>query len=145
MSAGKILVVDDDPQIRRVMKATLTGHGYEVIDVRTGEEAMESIAREIPNLVLLDMNMPGMEMGPVKAPAAPEKTAVPPPVAPAPVQTPPPVPAMPMVSSTLWWTASSEMSRDSRALAATPSLSRMRPSKMCSVPIKLWLSNRASS
>ena len=42
------------------MKATLTGHGYEVIDVRTGEEAMESIAREIPNLVLLDMNMPGM-------------------------------------------------------------------------------------
>ena len=60
MSAGKILVVDDDPQIRRVMKATLVGHSYEVIEARTGEEALEALAREAPNLVLLDMNMPGM-------------------------------------------------------------------------------------
>ena len=60
MSAGKILVVDDDPQIRRVMKATLVGHSYEVIEARTGEEALEVSAREMPNLVLLDMNMPGM-------------------------------------------------------------------------------------
>jgi two-component system KDP operon response regulator KdpE len=60
MSAGKILVVDDDPQIRRVMKATLVGNGYEVTEARTGEEAMESIGREAPGLVLLDMNMPGM-------------------------------------------------------------------------------------
>ncbi|HLK69328.1 MAG TPA: response regulator transcription factor [Bryobacteraceae bacterium] len=60
MSAGKILVVDDDPQIRRVMKATLVGHGYEVIEARTGEDALETIAREMPSLVLLDMNMPGI-------------------------------------------------------------------------------------
>ena len=60
MSAGKILVVDDDPQIRRVMKATLVGHHYEVMEARTGEDAMEIIPRELPNLVLLDMNMPGM-------------------------------------------------------------------------------------
>ncbi|HTS30109.1 MAG TPA: response regulator transcription factor [Bryobacteraceae bacterium] len=60
MSAGKILVVDDDPQIRRVMKATLVGHGYEVIEARTGEDALETIPRELPSLVLLDMNMPGM-------------------------------------------------------------------------------------
>jgi two-component system KDP operon response regulator KdpE len=60
MSAGKVLVVDDDPQIRRVMKATLVGHGYEVIEARTGEEALEKIPGEMPNLVLLDMNMPGM-------------------------------------------------------------------------------------
>ena len=60
MSAGKILVVDDDPQIRRVMKVTLVGHGYEVIVARTGEEALEMLPREMPNLVLLDMNMPGM-------------------------------------------------------------------------------------
>ena len=60
MSAGKILVVDDDPQIRRVMKATLVGHSYEVTEARTGEEALESLPREMPNLVLLDMNMPGM-------------------------------------------------------------------------------------
>ena len=61
MSAGKILVVDDDPQIRRVMKATLVGHGYEVIVARTGEDALEMLPQEMPNLVLLDMNMPGMD------------------------------------------------------------------------------------
>ena len=61
MSAGKILVVDDDPQIRRVMKATLVSHGYEVIEARTGEEGLELAGKESPNLVLLDMNMPGMD------------------------------------------------------------------------------------
>ena len=60
MSAGKILVVDDDPQIRRVMKATLVAHHYEVIEARTGEDALEKVPHEMPNLVLLDMNMPGM-------------------------------------------------------------------------------------
>jgi len=53
-------VVDDDPQIRRVMKATLVGHSYEVLEARTGEDALEMFAREAPSLVLLDMNMPGM-------------------------------------------------------------------------------------
>jgi two-component system KDP operon response regulator KdpE len=60
MSAGKILVVDDDPQIRRVMKATLVGHHYEVIEARTGEDALEKTPQEMPNLILLDMNMPGI-------------------------------------------------------------------------------------
>jgi two-component system, OmpR family, KDP operon response regulator KdpE len=60
LSAGKILVVDDDPQIRRVMKATLVGHSYEVVEARTGEDALETIPKEQPNLILLDMNMPGM-------------------------------------------------------------------------------------
>ena len=60
MSAGKILVVDDDPQIRRVMKATLVAHHYEVVEARTGEDALDRIPEEMPNLVLLDMNMPGL-------------------------------------------------------------------------------------
>jgi two-component system KDP operon response regulator KdpE len=60
VSAAKILVVDDDPQIRRVMKATLVGHHYEVIEARTGEEALEMTPQEMPSLVLLDLNMPGM-------------------------------------------------------------------------------------
>jgi two-component system, OmpR family, KDP operon response regulator KdpE len=59
MSAGRILVVDDDPQIRRVMKATLTSRGYEVSDSRTGEEALDKLRSETFDLVLLDMNMPG--------------------------------------------------------------------------------------
>ena len=60
MSAGVILVVDDDPQIRRVMKVTLTGQGYEVDDAKTGEDALEKLRRGHFDLVLLDMNMPGM-------------------------------------------------------------------------------------
>lgn len=60
MSEGKILVVDDDPQIRRVMKATLVAHHYEVIEARTGEDAVTALPHECPHLVLLDMNMPGM-------------------------------------------------------------------------------------
>jgi two-component system, OmpR family, KDP operon response regulator KdpE len=59
MSAGRILVVDDDPQIRRAMKATLTSRGYEVSDSRTGEEALDKLRSETFDLVLLDMNMPG--------------------------------------------------------------------------------------
>lgn len=60
MSAGRILVVDDDPQIRRVMRVTLTGQGYEVDDAKTGESALEKLREERFDLVLLDMNMPGM-------------------------------------------------------------------------------------
>jgi two-component system KDP operon response regulator KdpE len=60
VSAGRILVVDDEPQIRRIMRTTLTGAGYEVDDAKTGEEALEKLRDYHPDLVLLDMNMPGM-------------------------------------------------------------------------------------
>jgi two-component system KDP operon response regulator KdpE len=60
MSAAKILVIDDDPQIRRVMRSTLTAHGYQVNDARTGEEGLEELRNSNYDLVLLDMNMPGM-------------------------------------------------------------------------------------
>ncbi len=61
MSAGRILVVDDDPQIRRVMRVTLTGQGYEVDDAKNGEAALERLRDQRFDLVLLDMNMPGMD------------------------------------------------------------------------------------
>jgi len=60
VSAGRILVVDDEPQIRRIMRTTLIGAGYEVDDARTGEDAVEKVGRFRPDLVLLDINMPGM-------------------------------------------------------------------------------------
>jgi len=60
MSAGRILVVDDDPQIRRVMRVTLTGQSYEVDDAKDGAAALEKLRGERFDLVLLDMNMPGM-------------------------------------------------------------------------------------
>jgi two-component system KDP operon response regulator KdpE len=60
MSAGRILVIDDDPQIRRAMRATLTARDYEVSDARTGEEGLEKLRASALDLVLLDINMPGM-------------------------------------------------------------------------------------
>jgi len=60
MNAATILVVDDEPQIRRVLRATLSTHGYEIAEAKTGEEALEWMRKELPDLVLLDMNMPGM-------------------------------------------------------------------------------------
>jgi two-component system, OmpR family, KDP operon response regulator KdpE len=60
MSAGRILVIDDEPQIRRLMRTTLVSAGYEVDDARTGEEGLEKVGAYHPDLVLLDINMPGM-------------------------------------------------------------------------------------
>lgn len=60
MSTGRILVVDDDSQIRRTLRATLVAKNYEVGDARNGEEAIEKLRLEKFGLVLLDMNMPGM-------------------------------------------------------------------------------------
>jgi two-component system, OmpR family, KDP operon response regulator KdpE len=60
VSAGRILVVDDDPQIRRVMRVTLTGQGYELDDAKSGDAALEKLRDQRFDLVLLDMNMPGM-------------------------------------------------------------------------------------
>jgi len=61
MSQGRILIVDDDPQIRRVMRTTLVVQGYEVADARSGEEAIEKFREEKYDLILLDLNMPGMD------------------------------------------------------------------------------------
>jgi len=52
--------VDDEPQIRRIMRTALTSAGYEVDDARTGEDALERVRDYRPDLVLLDINMPGM-------------------------------------------------------------------------------------
>jgi two-component system, OmpR family, KDP operon response regulator KdpE len=60
MNTSTILVVDDEPQLRRAVKATLTDLGYSVIDAKTGEEALEMLRHDTPDLVLLDLNMPGI-------------------------------------------------------------------------------------
>jgi two-component system KDP operon response regulator KdpE len=60
MSGANILVVDDEPQIRRVLRSTLSSNGYVITDAKTGEEAIESVRKNKPDLVLLDVNMPGM-------------------------------------------------------------------------------------
>jgi two-component system KDP operon response regulator KdpE len=60
VNAASILVVDDEPQIRRVLRSTLSTRGYVITEAKTGEEALESMRKERPDLILLDMNMPGM-------------------------------------------------------------------------------------
>jgi len=57
---ARVLIVDDEPQIRRVMKTSLAANGYEVFEAKTGEEALGALRDSSPDLVLLDMNMPGM-------------------------------------------------------------------------------------
>ena len=60
MSNGKILVVDDEPQIRRMLRSALTKLGYVVADARSGEDALEKIRDERYDLIVLDRNMPGI-------------------------------------------------------------------------------------
>jgi len=60
MNNATILVVDDEPQIRRVLRSTLSSQGYVITEAKTGEEAVESVRKNKPDLVLLDVNMPGM-------------------------------------------------------------------------------------
>jgi two-component system KDP operon response regulator KdpE len=54
------MIVDDDPQIRRVLRTALVAQDYEVVDARNGEEALEKMRDDRLDLVILDMNMPRM-------------------------------------------------------------------------------------
>ena len=60
MSAASILVVDDEPQIRRVLRSTLSFRGYEISEAKSGEEALELARKLKPDLILLDVNLPGI-------------------------------------------------------------------------------------
>jgi two-component system KDP operon response regulator KdpE len=57
----RILVVDDEIQIRRALDINLRAHGYEVALAETGEEALTEAAARPPDLVLLDLGLPGMD------------------------------------------------------------------------------------
>lgn len=60
MNSATVLIVDDEPQIRRVLTTTLASHGYSVLEGRTGSEALEKIRQGKIDLVLLDCNLPGI-------------------------------------------------------------------------------------
>ncbi len=55
----RVLVVDDEPQILRALRATLRGNGYDVTTASDGEEALDLIATHPPDIVILDLVMPG--------------------------------------------------------------------------------------
>ena len=54
----KILVVDDEPQIRRFLRASLPPLGYAVVEAESGKEAVETYVREKPDIVVLDLGLP---------------------------------------------------------------------------------------
>jgi CheY-like chemotaxis protein len=54
----KILVVDDEPDVRRFLTAVLTKRGYDTVAAADGREALEVARRERPDLVILDLMMP---------------------------------------------------------------------------------------
>jgi two-component system KDP operon response regulator KdpE len=60
MNDTTLLLVDDEPQIRRVPQATLCEAGYGVILAKNGQEGIDAVVRERPDLVLLDINLPDM-------------------------------------------------------------------------------------
>ena len=56
----RVLVVDDEPQIRRALLLNLRARGYDVLEAASGEAAVQAAASEHPDLVLLDLGLPGM-------------------------------------------------------------------------------------
>src|SRR5258707_13459253 len=59
-SGARILVVDDEIEIMRALQRSLTAHGFEVFTAASGEEALEAITHYRPDLMLLDLGLPGM-------------------------------------------------------------------------------------
>jgi two-component system KDP operon response regulator KdpE len=60
MSDLRVLNVDDEPQARRALRIALIARGFEVLEAACGEEAIEKLRGDAPDVVLLDVNMPGM-------------------------------------------------------------------------------------
>lgn len=61
MNRPRVLLVDDEPQIRRVLRPPLTASGYELRDATTGHDALAAIADFRPDLVILDLGLPDMD------------------------------------------------------------------------------------
>jgi two-component system KDP operon response regulator KdpE len=58
---ARILVVDDEPQIRKFLRISLQAHGYQVIEAARGEEGIAKCATEGPDLVILDLGLPDQD------------------------------------------------------------------------------------
>src|ERR687894_1900167 len=60
-AALPILVVEDEPSLRRLLRTSLSARGYRVLEAGTGEAAIESLARDAPEGVLPDLGLPDMD------------------------------------------------------------------------------------
>ncbi len=60
-AVAKILVVDDEPQIRKFLRISLNAHGYVVVEAARGEDGISQCATEQPDLVILDLGLPDLD------------------------------------------------------------------------------------
>lgn len=60
-NGARILIIDDEPQIRRMLKVALTAHNYEVNDTPTGQEGLNQAAIFHPDLIVLDLGLPDLD------------------------------------------------------------------------------------
>jgi len=61
MTGARIFIVDDEPQIRKFLKAALSSHGYEVSETDTGRDAIKNLTIRPPDLLILDLGLPDMD------------------------------------------------------------------------------------
>lgn len=61
MPGDRVLVVDDEPRYLRLIRFNLEAEGYHVASAATGEEGLTALARQVPDLVVLDVMLPGMD------------------------------------------------------------------------------------
>lgn len=61
MNRARILIVDDQPNLRWMVKTNLARHGFDVVEAADGEEALRKVASESPDLLILDVMMPRMD------------------------------------------------------------------------------------
>jgi two-component system KDP operon response regulator KdpE len=59
--APTVLLIEDDPQIRRYLRAALPGHGYHLLEAETGQEGITQAATRTPDVVLLDLGLPDQD------------------------------------------------------------------------------------
>ena len=61
MTAPSVLVVDDEPAIRRLLRTTLAAQGWRVVEAASGAEALDAVAAAAPDVVLLDLGLPDLD------------------------------------------------------------------------------------
>ena len=58
---AKVLIIDDEPQIRKFLRISLGAQGYEVIEAENGQSGIEKCALETPHRVILDLGLPDLD------------------------------------------------------------------------------------
>jgi two-component system KDP operon response regulator KdpE len=61
VTGAVILVVDDEVQVRRFLRATLTSHGFQCLEAATAEDGLRELAQRQPDVVLLDLSLPDLD------------------------------------------------------------------------------------